>query len=248
MNIQVALLPNLISAPSELAIIIDTLRFTTTACQAFKAGAHKLHVASEIDQIRTMRDASSRGKAATALCGERHGHRIDGFDLGNSPYEYTEEVVGEKSLFFTTTNGTRAISAAQEIGTTSIWLAAVVNRQAVAQRLLAESPETVQIICAGTDGQIALEDVLAAGAIMTALQDTGSIMFGDGAAIASAAWASYQDRISDAFETATGGRNLIEAGYERDLDFAAQVDALDLVPANSFDAPNCFQCQSSSAA
>ena len=141
MNIQVSLLPNLISTPSALAIVIDTLRFTTTACQAFKSGAEELQVASEIDQIRSMRDASSRAKDATALCGERHGHKIDGFDLGNSPYEYTSESVSGKSLFFTTTNGTRAISAAQESGTTSVWLAALINRHAVAQRLHSESPD-----------------------------------------------------------------------------------------------------------
>lgn len=240
MNIQVSLLPNLISTPSALAIVIDTLRFTTTACQAFKSGAEELQVASEIDQIRSMRDASSRAKDATALCGERHGHKIDGFDLGNSPYEYTSESVSGKSLFFTTTNGTRAISAAQESGTTSVWLAALINRHAVAQRLHSESPDSVQIICAGTDGQIALEDVLAAGAILAALQDSQAIIAGDGAAIALAAWESYQARISDAFETAAGGRNLIEAGYEKDLQFAAQVDSLDLVPANSSAAPNCF--------
>lgn len=246
MNIQVALLPNLISAPSELAIVIDTLRFTTTACQAFKAGAEELQVASEIDQIRSMRDACSKAKNATALCGERHGHKIDGFDLGNSPYEYTSESVSGKSLFFTTTNGTRAISAAQESGTTSVWLAALVNRHTVAQRLQSESPVSAQLICAGTDGQIALEDVLAAGAILAALQVSRAIITGDGAAIALAAWESYQARISNAFHTAAGGQNLIEAGYEKDLKFAAQVDYLNLVPANSSAATDCFRCQPSS--
>ena len=41
------------------------------------------------------------------LGGERGGLPIPGFDLGNSPADYTREVCEGKTLIMTTTNGTR---------------------------------------------------------------------------------------------------------------------------------------------
>ena len=51
--------------------------------------------------------------AAAVLGGERGGLPIPGFDLGNSPAEYTRERVGGKTVVFTTTNGTRAMHPLQ---------------------------------------------------------------------------------------------------------------------------------------
>ena len=43
------------------------------------------------------------------LAGERRCCTIPGFDLGNSPREFTRETVEGKTILITTTNGTRAL-------------------------------------------------------------------------------------------------------------------------------------------
>ena len=253
MNIQVAFLPELIpSNPSSgwLAVVIDTLRFTTTACQALSVGAVSIVVESELEIARRHK---SDGQSRTLLCGERHCVAIEGFDLGNSPYEYSAEKVAKASLVFTTTNGTRAVKMSSRAS--EVWLGALVNRAAVCQALRRRGAEQLWLVCSGTDGEVAWEDVLAAGAIIDGLQSPGSeldsqgsqVSLNDSGHLALAAWndvwnkGNAEKTLAAALRQCQGGNNLVEAGYERDLDFAAQLDSLGVVPTNRGQSPNRFQ-------
>ena len=249
-QIHVALLPEQLPTgwelPSAVATVIDTLRFTTTACQALAVGARGVTVAAEVQAAHRIAAAHT---STPLLCGERLCRPIAGFDLGNSPFEYTAERVRGKQLIFTTTNGTRAVAAAREA--TSILLGALVNCAAVAKAMHAvPAPSVGWIICAGTDGQIAEEDVVTAGAILSCLlQFDATLQLGnEGARLALEAWndisqlpqATRQADLVRLFGQASGGKNLIDSGYSQDLEFAAQVDALSLVPQSIDDAKQTF--------
>ncbi len=253
LEISVALLPQLLPAnwsanhsdqPPVLAVVIDTLRFTTTAAVALQAGAAAVSVAAEVETARTL--ARQLGPD-TLLCGERHCHPIAGFQLGNSPLEYTPETVGQRRLVFSTTNGTLAVAAATTAG--QILLGSLVNRQAVAQWIVASRFSRVWLVCAGTDGQVAAEDVLTAGAIAHACQQlTICALNNDSAMLAidlfaqqsDGAGASSQPRIIQLLSQAAGGRNLIEAGYARDIAAVAKLDSLSVVPHNTAEQPHTF--------
>jgi hypothetical protein len=49
-----------------------------------------------IDEARA---AAAKDRKNVVLGGERHGKRIDGFDLGNSPSEYTPQSVGGRRWY-----------------------------------------------------------------------------------------------------------------------------------------------------
>jgi 2-phosphosulfolactate phosphatase len=242
------------TAEIATAVVIDTLRFTTSACQALQAGAHAVWVAASVEQAQALAQQLTQQPAGPStarplLCGERHCHRIAGFDLGNSPFEYTQQTVQDRDLVFTTTNGTLAIDAVDQLP--HIVLAALVNRAAMCQHLLQCTAGDVVIVCAGTDGQVTWEDVLTAGALVDYLLKSTAFELGDDTSrLAAAAWretaykalSSSQLRIDllRALSQALGGRNLLVAGYERDVSFAAQLDTLDAVPRNSPSQPRCF--------
>lgn len=244
MKIRVALLPQLLSpnwnSSPTIAIVIDTLRFTTTACQALSNGASHVHIAGDVQEAKSIAakdPLNSRSASRVLLCGERHCRPIEGFDLGNSPYEYTRERIADRHLVFTTTNGTRAISAVQ--AAQQIWLAANVNRRAVCHALGESNADTAWIVCAGTDGEVAVEDMLTAGAI---LELTQARVVGDAAHLVLAAWrdvlrtgearSDLNAELTQRFQQASGGRNLVQSGYTKDLDFAAQFDTIASVPKN----------------
>ncbi|MCR9292511.1 MAG: 2-phosphosulfolactate phosphatase [bacterium] len=259
MRIQTALLPDQLAqdafTDAAFAVVIDTLRFTTTACRAIELGASSLHVAGEVDAARAMAaKLQAEQIQPLLLCGERLCRPIPGFDLGNSPGEYTPESVAGKSLVFTTTNGTRAVRAAR--AAQRIALAALINRAAVANWLLAQrsQSESVWIICSGTDGQLALEDVLAAGALLEALLQSESSqslqITGDPAWLALTCWQGLlcpetgqvvRPRLLEALRTSLGGSNLIEAGYADDVEFASQVDICNAVPESQASSWACFE-------
>ena len=233
-TLQVHLLPDLVE-PEALAgatvVVIDVLRATTTIVHALAAGACAVIPCLEVDEARAR--AATFPREQVVLGGERHGVRIEGFDVGNSPAEYTPESVGGRTLVFTTTNGTRAMRHARLAR--QVLLAGLVNRQAVADALAAAArvdEAEVHILCAGTNGQITREDVITAGAIAQSLvaADQGW-QWNDEATLALDAWqAATALGVVEAFRHSQGGRNLIAEGFAADLLLAARLDVFSLVP------------------
>jgi 2-phosphosulfolactate phosphatase len=240
-SISVAFLPALLnSLPTSLplqdsgSVVIDTLRFTTTASVALSRGAASLMVAATIEQARKLQ-AENPG---SLLCGERHCYPIPGFQLGNSPLEYTRQTVSGRTLIFSTTNGTLAVQATQSMQ--RCLLAALVNRHRVAHAIIDSDIESWWIVCAGTDGQVAGEDVLAAGAVIHACQQptVDAITLGnDIAQIALQLWRDSQQlwfsghhQPQTALQSFVGAVNLASSGYGPDIAFAAGLDTIQDVP------------------
>jgi 2-phosphosulfolactate phosphatase len=220
-----------------IAVVIDVLRASTTIITALAHGA------TRVRPVLTIEEARAEAAARDALLGgERGGRRIDGFDLGNSPLEYSRDRVGGRSIVITTTNGTAALHACKEA--TEVLIGAIVNRTAVAAcaRSLAEQRAgcDAHLVCAGTEGAVTEEDLLAAGAILDAvvqhhgcsedaLDATGreALAFFRSTV---AAGPTAADAINRAFAMSIGGRNLIDLGMDADLPVSAAIDSLPVVP------------------
>jgi 2-phosphosulfolactate phosphatase len=152
------------------------------------------------------------------LSGERGGVPIPGFDLGNSPAEYTPDRVAGKTVVFTTTNGTRALERCKLAK--RVLIAAFANFSAVCRELTDENE--VAIVCAGTDGHVTREDTLLAGAIVTDLAREKQAQLNDQALLAADAWQTAVRLMTDRplgimLRDSRGGRNLIDTGQENDI-------------------------------
>ena len=101
--VQVHLLPEL-APPGRLAgglaVAIDVLRASTTIVHALAAGCTCVRPCAEVDEAKELAGGMRAGKAL--LAGERGGSQIAGFDLGNSPREYTPQVCKGATLVLTT--------------------------------------------------------------------------------------------------------------------------------------------------
>lgn len=216
-----------------IAVVIDVLRASTTIATALAHGAVAVRAVPTIDEARRAVGATG----AALLGGERGGLPIAGFDLGNSPREYTPERVAGRRLVITTTNGTAALAACRSAR--EVLVGAIVNRAAVAEAVgrlaRARGIGHVHLVCAGTDGAVTAEDVLAAGAILAAGAGPGDAL--DGAARAAreafervAAAADPRSALVAEFRRSPGGSNLVALGMEADLSACAALDALVVVP------------------
>lgn len=219
-----------------IAIVIDVLRASTTIITALAHGAARVRPVRTIGEARRL-----AAQSEVLLGGERSGRPIDGFDLGNSPLEYTQQRVGGHDIVLTTTNGTAALHACRDAAT--VLVGAMVNRSAVAAlaiRLAAASQCDVHVVCAGTDGHVTEEDLLGAGAILDAAIRLGVSEHDDLDGPARAAVADFRGvaqagvdtvaALACVFATSIGGRNLIDIGMEEDLPPAAAIDSLPMVP------------------
>ena len=220
-------------------VVIDLLRATSTICQALASGAREIVPFLEIDDA--LAAAGSTDRADIVLGGERRGGKIPGFDVGNSPSEYTPKVVGGKRVFITTTNGTRAMHHARLAS--RVVLGSFLNLSAVVASIRHET--AIDILCAGTDSREAEEDILAAGSIVQSLcyHDAFSplITLSEAAAMADATWSKLKskanvaqrpirDELALALRNTTGGRNLIGIGLDQDILDCAQIDRYSIVP------------------
>src|SRR3989442_10813079 len=106
-------------------LVIDVLRASTTMIAALAGGAAAIVPVAE--PAEALRRAAAIGNG-TLTAGERHGERIAGFDLGNSPVEVAARDIRLRTIVFTTSNGTRALLAARHAP--AVGIAAFVNLSA----------------------------------------------------------------------------------------------------------------------
>ena len=166
MRVDVAVTPAAL-APSALAgataLVIDVLRASTSIVNAMANGCAAVVPVAEPDEA--IRRAIAVPGALVA--GERRGDPLEGFHLGNSPLEFTRERVGGRTVFLTTTNGTRALLAVRTAA--AIGVAGFVNARAAMAWVLAAG-RSVMIACSGESGGRSLEDEVCAGLLVEQLR------------------------------------------------------------------------------
>jgi 2-phosphosulfolactate phosphatase len=205
-------------------VVFDVLRATTTMTAALAAGVVEIRIFDSLD------DASAASRAfgqPHILCGERNCLPPPGFDLGNSPGAFRSDLHAGKTAFMATTNGTRAIVAARSAKL--LFAGALVNASAVAQRLI-ESKLNVSLLCAGTAGEPAMEDLLGAGAVIAGLSRLLPVTLeNDVSKLALRLFQCSRNDLVSVMKESTGGKNVIDVGLEADIAFAAQLDAMNVV-------------------
>src|SRR5919198_5484943 len=146
---------------SRVVAVIDVLRASTTIAAALANGARNVVPLESAEEVITR--AKQFDRSEVRLAGERRMRPIPGFDLGNSPREFTRAAVEGKTVLITTTNGTAAFAPIQ--GARDVVVASYINYTAVATllRAAARGGNDVTLVCAGRDRQFSLEDAACAG-------------------------------------------------------------------------------------
>lgn len=232
--LAVHLLPRLYRAEAFsgcIAIVVDALRASTTIAAALAAGATRVVPTLSVDEARAV--AARADMKGAILGGERGGLKIDGFDLGNSPTEYTAERVKGRPIIFTTTNGTAALLHVSQAS--RVLIGSLFNLSAVCEAV-AGDPRPVHIVCAGTRDEVSLDDCLPAGAMVERLLRAGRhAVADDSALLCLRAWLDASKGgpagILDAMNASRGGRGLSRLGLGADVEFCAQADRYRVVPA-----------------
>ena len=212
----------------RVVAVIDVLRATTSIAVALANGAKTVIPVEDVDEAMTRAKQFERSEVKTG--GERKMLPIPGFDLGNSPGEFSAQNIGGCTVIMTTTNGTRALMALQ--GARDIVVASYVNHSAVSAMLRAASRSNdILIVCAGTEGHFSLEDAACAGRyVRSIMQGNASIMVNDAAHACALIDGRYGDNISEIFKDSSHGSALAAAGYGDDLVACAQLDSHPVVP------------------
>lgn len=232
MRVDVFFTPHEVMA-SEVAnrvvAIVDVLRASTCIAIALANGARAVIPLGSSEEVVSR--AKSLARSEVKLAGERKMQPIPGFDVGNSPLEFTREAVEGKTVLMSTTNGTAAVLSVQ--GARDVVIASYVNFSAVLVMLRAalRGGTDVAIVCAGQERHFALEDAACAGLfVQDIIAKQAKAEINDAAQAAMLIDKKYGSNLKRLLRTATHGTALADAGFGADLAACAELDSHPVVP------------------
>lgn len=211
---------------NDIAIVIDALRCSSTIITAIANDVREIIPVETLDEAFKLRSNDSN----IILVGERKGQKIDGFDLDNSPLEFITNEFRGKRIVITTTNGTSAIKQVEKCP--MVLIGAFMNSNEVTKKalILAQKYQTgITILLAGRNHNFFLEDFLCAGLLSSKFKYANANL-NDHALASMLSWESAECNIMEIVKNSQHGRDLIEIGLEKDVDFCLNINAFSVVP------------------
>lgn len=214
---------------NRVVAVVDVLRASTSIAVALANGARAVIPLGSSEEVVSR--AKSLARSEIRLAGERKMQPIPGFDVGNSPLDFTREAVEGKTILMSTTNGTTAVLSAQ--GARDVVIASYVNFSAVLSMLRAalRGGTDVSIVCAGQERRFALEDSACAGLFVQHIRAKHSkAEINDAAQAAMLIDKKFGSNLKRLLRSSTHGIALAEAGFGADLAACAELNSHPVVP------------------
>jgi 2-phosphosulfolactate phosphatase len=216
-----ALIP-LYNVEDYIVVIIDIFRATSSICYGIENGTVAIIPVSEVEECAAYRESG----LDYLLAAERDGKVVEGFDFGNSPFSYTLEKVGGKTVVLTTTNGTHALHLSRLAK--KIVIGSFLNLTALCNWLKSQD-ENVLLVCAGWKNNFNLEDTLFAGAVIEQLKEF-DFKLDDAAIAANDLYQIGKHDINQYLKKTSHSERLKKLGIEKDIEFCLQVDLTTAIP------------------
>lgn len=211
----------------KTAVMIDVLRASTSITAALANGAKEIIPVTTVESA--VKISGNLFGDVILLGGERNGRMIEGFNLGNSPAEYSEERVKGKSIIFSSTNGSQAMVKGRYAR--EMLVGSFVNISMVVDYLSREKRD-MTIVCAGKNGAFSMEDTVCAGMLLQKLSAVvgDTLILTDAATAAVALFKTFGRSILKMIKNSEHGRYLAEIGFAEDLVICSNVDAIPILP------------------
>lgn len=224
-KIEVCFSPSVFShfdSTNKIVVVVDILRATSVICTMFKNGV------KEIIPVRDVEEARAYKEKGFLVVAERNGEKLDFADFGNSPFYFTPETVDGKTIVYSTTNGTNAITVGKDASVVTI--GSFLNFSAVVKYLSAQQKD-ILVLCAGWKGKFCLEDTLFAGALSNKLMQSG--LFDtkcDSVYAAIDLWDAAKDTMDTYIEKVAQKHRLKKLGLDNVIGYCFSFDQTDKVP------------------
>lgn len=166
-RLEVCLSPAIYSKHADdqnIVVIVDILRATSSICAAIQNGVKNIIPVATVEEARKMK------QQGYMVASERDGYVLDFADFGNSPFNFTPEIVKDQEIVYSTTNGTRCIHMASH--SKAVVIGSFLNISALADWLINQDA-SVLIFCASWKDRFSLEDTVFAGALAERLMQSG---------------------------------------------------------------------------
>lgn len=210
----------------KTTVVIDVLRASTTIIQALQNGAKEIIPVASIEFAVKVSGGMFGGQ--TLLGGERNTKKLDGFALGNSPLEYTPDIVNGKTIILFTTNGSKAIVKAKF--SENLLIASFTNLNAIANYLVRLNKD-FEILCSGRGNNFSMEDVICAGRLISEIQKLNNeVILSDSAKASVSLNKSTGKNILLMLKQTEHGKILSENNFDEDIKFCSRLSISETIP------------------
>lgn len=222
----------------HIVVMIDVLRASSTICAAFYNGAREIIPFDEVGKAVGV--YANLSKESRFLGGERDGVKQEGFDAGNSPLEYTSDRIEDRTIIFTTSNGTKIFVKAKQAK--KRYIGAFVNLNIVLNEIYSyiendkkEGKDTnITFLCAGTNGRVSYEDMTCAGAFLDSLNKKYTdCELTDSAEVAKNLYTLHSPVLGEFLKTKSHARHLESLGMSEDIEICFEIDKYPVAPVMS---------------
>ena len=210
----------------KTTVVIDVLRASSSIITALSNGANEIIPVATIEFAVKVSGGMFGGK--TLLGGERNTKMIDGFALGNSPFEYSQKIVENKFIVFFSTNGSKAIVKAKF--SKNLFIGSFNNLSAITKHLI-KLNENVEILCAGNNNLFSLEDSVCSGMLIDEIVKMNSkVELSDSSLAALAMYEKFGSNIYEMLKNTEHGKKLIQNGFESDIEYCSRCNTTNNIP------------------
>lgn len=222
-KIEVCLSPELIhqfELEGKLVVVADIFRATSCMVAGIGSGVQSIYPTEKVEECFEL------GRQGMITAGERGGQKVDGFEIGNSPFEYMQDKYKGARIAVTTTNGTQAIH--RSIGAEEILIGAFINLTALINYLKTKESDII-VHCAGWKGTVNIEDTLFAGAVIERMKGSAAAD-GDPAIMAKELYLTHKNDLVSFGKASSHAKRLERFGITKDLEYCMTQDLFDVVP------------------
>ena len=206
-----------------IVVVVDVFRATSAFCTAIAHGVKGIIPMADVEETRAYR------QKGYLIAGERNGVKLEGFDFGNSPYDFMKESLKGENIAFTTTNGTQAIERVKG-DAQHIVVGSFLNISALV-KWLQKMQCNVLFLCAGWKNAVNLEDTLFAGIAMEQLLSSSQFTAqSDTVALAQMLCGSAQGNLMDFLCASSSTIRGRMSTLGKDFRFCLQNNQYDVVP------------------
>jgi len=210
----------------KVVVVLDILFATTTMVTVLANGA--LEVVPVLDEAAARAEGLRCKEGGFVLAGELYAETLPGF-AHPAPLSLLEHGIAGKTIVYSTTNGTVAMALAAQAA--RVYCGALLNAGRLVEHILdRHAGDTVLLVCAGSGANFNFEDFCGAGCYVERFAER----LGATADLSDAARAArtvYRHApLPQALLDCRLGRMMEKRGLRREVEFAAQIDTLPVVP------------------
>jgi 2-phosphosulfolactate phosphatase len=206
----------------NIVVVVDIFRATSAICTAFHNKVKK------IIPVSTVEEARQKKLEGYLVASERDGYVLDFADFGNSPFNFTAEMVKGKEIIYSTTNGTRCIQMASH--SKAVVIGSFLNLTALSEWLI-QQQSPVLIFCASWKDRFSLEDAVFAGALAQKLLLSGSFFSACDAVTASIdLWQLAKNNLNEYMMKVAQKERLAVKGLDDCIEFCLSIDYTQVIP------------------